>query len=244
MAPLIPIIGTVALVSTGVAVKKFSTKRKEISKERKKIFEDSLRSLKDPVKLRQLAKVYRKEGCTHEAAELEKRAKVYEAAPKLQAQRKKAFKAALKNKDPKKVKAVADAFNKEGYYEAAATLRKYQRHLSNVSLTGGGKKQSKVSGEPDFECAEDPDMYFSAEETDEFSFAPMPEDGAEFDTGESIDDQSDDVDEIRSDAKNTLEQEVADDQAETDTLKEFAKSANNEFAPDSIVLPNESQTEG
>ncbi len=114
----------------------WSLKRRRFGKmtaERKKIFEEALRSLKDPVKLRNLAKSFDKVGLKAEGNELRKRAALREVPKELNQERTKAFQKALSQTDPAKVKAVADAFYKVGAYEAAEKLRKYAANLMPAS---------------------------------------------------------------------------------------------------------------
>ncbi len=59
--------------------------------ERKKIFEEALKSMADPVKLRALADQYEKEGLNEEADLLRKRAQLRELPPSQKAERKDSF---------------------------------------------------------------------------------------------------------------------------------------------------------
>jgi hypothetical protein len=101
--------------------------------ERKQIFESALRTLKEPDKLRTLADAYEKEGLKDEAALLRKRAILREMPADVRAKRQEAFGAAMRSTDPKKVEAVALAFQKEGATGAAANLRKYAAGLRRAA---------------------------------------------------------------------------------------------------------------
>lgn len=96
---------------------------------RKKIFEEALKSMTEPSKLRSLANTYEKYGLRAEALELRKRAALREAPQELKVKRTEAFQKALSSTDPQKVSAVADAFHKIGAYGAASKLKKYATGL-------------------------------------------------------------------------------------------------------------------
>jgi len=133
MGPLVPVIG--AAVLGGAAW--WRAKKKAYGKmtpERKKIFEQAMKSLSDPVKLRTLAKGYDTAGLKAEGDELRKRAALRDAPKKLQEERTTAFRKALTTTDPSKVKLVADAFQKIGAYGAAQKLRNYMKDLGATSI--------------------------------------------------------------------------------------------------------------
>lgn len=142
MAPLIPIVSVAAL--GGAAW--WRSKRKAFGKmtpERKKIFEQAMKSIGDPVKLRTLAKGFDSAGLRAEGDELRKRAALRDAPDKLKEERTNAFKKALSVTDPAKVKVVADAFQKIGAYGAAQKLRNYMKDLSAASTAASAVPVSK-----------------------------------------------------------------------------------------------------
>jgi hypothetical protein len=79
--------------------------------------------LKDPDKLRILADAFDKCGLKNEGELLRKRATLRTAAPEVKAARKEAYRNAMKTKDPKVARQLADVFEKEGATGAAASLR-------------------------------------------------------------------------------------------------------------------------
>lgn len=101
----------------------------KMTPERKKLFEEALKTMTDPVKLRSLAGTYEKYGLKAEAKELRKRAALREAPAEVKQKRTEVFKKALDSTDPQKVSKVADAYHKIGAYGAADKLRKYAAGL-------------------------------------------------------------------------------------------------------------------
>jgi hypothetical protein len=127
--PIIPAaILALGGVTTAVVVRR--RKKKGMTPERKKVYIAALNSLKDPVKLRQLADAFEKEGLTKEAAMLRKRAKLRELPPKVKKQRRAAYRKAMKSKSPTAVARLAKAFQKEGATGAAASLQRYAKALA------------------------------------------------------------------------------------------------------------------
>lgn len=124
--PLIPAVVVALGAATTVAVVR-RKKHKGMTPERKKVYVAALNSLKDPVKLRELADTFEKEGLTKEAAMLRKRAKLRELPPKVKKQRRTAYRKAMRSKNPQAVLKLANAFHTEGATGAAASLRKYAK---------------------------------------------------------------------------------------------------------------------
>lgn len=115
----------------------------KMTPERKKLFEEALKTMKDPVKLRSLANTYQKYGLKAEANELRKRAALREAPQTLKDERTKVFKKALDSTDPQGVSKVADAFHKIGAYGAADKLKKYALGLiPGTPIVGPGGIQA------------------------------------------------------------------------------------------------------
>ena len=128
--PIIP-VAVAALAGTTAIVAVKRSKKKGMTPERKKVYIAALNSLKDPVKLRQLADAFEKEGLTKEAAMLRKRAKLRELPPKTKKARRAAYRKGLKSKDPLAVRKLASAFRREGATGAAASLQKYAQALAS-----------------------------------------------------------------------------------------------------------------
>jgi len=129
MGPLIPVaLGGAALWAWWRAKHK-----KGMTPERKKIFEQAMKSLKEPEKLNTLADAFEKEGLKDEATQLRKRAKLRALPPDTQVARREAMKKALASKDPVAVEKVAAAFDKEGATGAAAKLRQYAAGLRHAA---------------------------------------------------------------------------------------------------------------
>lgn len=114
--------------------------------ERKKIFEEALKTLQDPISLRKLADGFEKAGLNDEANLLRSRAALRELPPEQKAARKKAFQAALsvgkkKTEDGKpdvtpeqidKLEKMASAFQSQGATGNAAALRKHVEGLRKL----------------------------------------------------------------------------------------------------------------
>jgi len=114
----------------------------KMTPDRKKLFEEALKTMKDPVKLRSLADTYEKYGLKAEAKELRKRAALREAPAAVKEKRTEVFKKALDSTDPHKVSKVADAYHKIGAYGAADKLRKYASGLvPGTPIVGSGGVQ-------------------------------------------------------------------------------------------------------
>jgi len=100
--------------------------------ERKKIYEEALKSLKDPVKLEELALGFEKGGCPKQAELLRKRAKLRTLPKDVQKGRKEALKAGYNSTDPKAVETLAAAFEGEGATGAAEGLRVHASALRTL----------------------------------------------------------------------------------------------------------------
>jgi hypothetical protein len=138
--PLVPI--AIGAVVSAAAWKKFK-KPPAMTDARKKIFEQAMKTLNDPAKLKTLATEFEKEGLKFQGSELRKRAAIFAAPPEVKAQRKAVFKKAMDSNNPTAIKKVAAAFHKVGHYESAAKLRDYARGLfksmpqNKVKMTAG-----------------------------------------------------------------------------------------------------------
>jgi hypothetical protein len=144
--PLFPlaIAGTV-----GIAAWRKFKKPPAMTDARKKIFEQAMKTLNDPTKLRTLATEFEKEGLKFQGAELRKRAAIFAAPPEVKAQRKAVFKKAMDSSNPTAIKKVAAAFHKVGHYESAAKLRDYARGLFKSQPAVKVKMTAGVHGDFD-----------------------------------------------------------------------------------------------
>jgi hypothetical protein len=122
MIPVIPIV-----VLGGGAVAYFVQKKRKkcMTPKRKRIYEQALKHLKDPVKLRKLADAFDKAGCKAEATMLRKRAALRELPKSVQKARKAVMKKALASNNPAAIRKVAAKFEEEGATGAAARLRQH-----------------------------------------------------------------------------------------------------------------------
>lgn len=109
---------------------------------RKKIYEEALKSLKDPIKLRKLADTYDSEGLHEEATLLRKRAALREIPPEQKAARRDAFRRALSvGKDGvpvtgetiQKIETLAATFHNQGATGNAAALRQHAAGLRKIA---------------------------------------------------------------------------------------------------------------
>lgn len=132
MIPLLPVaIGSLALISYSVTRKRGA---KGMTAERQIIFDNAIRSLKDPVKLRTLASAFEGTGLKQHAILLRKRAALRELPAEVKAKRDLIYRAALKSTDPIAINKLAEAYAKEGATNAAETLRKYASGLTEESV--------------------------------------------------------------------------------------------------------------
>lgn len=120
--PLIPF--AVAALG-GLAYLKVKQAAKGLTPERKIIYETALETEKDPVKLRNLAAAFRKEGLIEQAVMLEKRAALRDLPPEIKEARTEAYKAGMSSNNPDGVMRLATAFKNEGATGAAQSLTRY-----------------------------------------------------------------------------------------------------------------------
>lgn len=129
--PLLPLaIATLAAGAFAANSKKESPSKGVVTPERALIFEAALNELKEPEKLRKLAKVFRDEGLPAQADLLEKRAKLRELPEETKKMRKEVFRKGMSSQDPVAVKKLADVFESEGATGAAFALREYASSLT------------------------------------------------------------------------------------------------------------------
>lgn len=128
MLPLLP-IGILMLSGGAFIAAKNQEKKNEMTPSRQHVFETALNEVKEPEKLRALAKAFRDQGLNVQADLLEKRAKLRELPPNIKAERRDAFRKGMASKDPNAVRRLAEVFDREGATGAANALRKYADQL-------------------------------------------------------------------------------------------------------------------
>lgn len=128
---VVPIV--VGAGALGAAYWRVKSRRPKLTPQRRKIYTEALKSLKDPAKLRKLADEFEKEGLKHEASMLRKRADLRAKPPAVKEAHLDAFKKGMQSKDPKAVEKLANAFASKGALTSAAKLKKYAMGLVNPS---------------------------------------------------------------------------------------------------------------
>lgn len=127
--PLLPI----AIAGLGVTAytvrKRQSTMHGEMSGERQVILDCALETCKDPDGLNMLAAAFQKEGLPAQADILRKRALLHSESHQQHSKRRTIFKQAMNSRDPATVRAVADAYRKQGATGAANNLERYAQGL-------------------------------------------------------------------------------------------------------------------
>lgn len=101
------------------------TKKKGMTPDRDKIYQEAMKNVRDGDKLRALAIVYDKEGLTNEADMLRKRAALREQPEEAKKARREAFKKTMSSTDHDGIIKVAEEFEKVGATGAAEALRTY-----------------------------------------------------------------------------------------------------------------------
>ncbi len=149
MVPVLLVPVGMALLAGAAAVVKGRRDKAETSPaviaQRKVIYEtaigavDSNTAIKDPEKLRALAKAFRGEGAIAEADMLDKRAALRELPPEIVEARRVAFRKLMECTDPGRVLAAAAVFENEGATGAAENLRKYAAGLTAAEETTDGQ---------------------------------------------------------------------------------------------------------
>lgn len=130
---VLPVVA--GLGALGAAYWKVKSRPAKLTAQRKKIYTEALKSLKDPAKLRKLAGEFEKEGLKHEASMLRKRADLRAKPPAQKEAHVEAFRKGMQSKDPQAVNKLAAAFDKKGALSAASKLKKYAMGLVNPSTT-------------------------------------------------------------------------------------------------------------
>lgn len=132
--PLLPIV----VVCLGAAAYHKTTSKKGPGKgvltpERQHYFETAIKDLKDPEKLRNLAKTFREQGLPMHADMLEKRANLRAIPEAKKKERRAIFKRAMKSTDINAIRNLANAYEREGCTGAAKELRDYAASLPVVA---------------------------------------------------------------------------------------------------------------
>jgi hypothetical protein len=123
---MFPLLIPAVIVGLGGGAWWAVAKRKSpMTPERKKVFEEALKSLKDVKKLRALADGFEKEGLKEEADLLRKRANLKDLPADQKSARKVAFRKALDSKNPDAIEKMAGAFHRQGATGSAARLRQH-----------------------------------------------------------------------------------------------------------------------
>lgn len=127
----------------------------ELTPERQVIFETALNEVKDPAKLRALAKAFREQGLTREADILEKRASLRDLPPDVKEARRDAYRKGMDSKDPLAVDNLANAFEKEGATGAAEALRKQAEALR---AQYGTSPEGKAAAQATSDATDSPEL--------------------------------------------------------------------------------------
>lgn len=114
---------------------------------RQHVFETALNEVKEPEKLRALAKAFRDQGLNAQADLLEKRARLRELPADVKAERREAFRKGMNSKDANAVLTLAEAFDREGATGAANALRNYASQLNAEKAKEAADTTAKLHGE-------------------------------------------------------------------------------------------------
>lgn len=129
--PLLPIV----VCCLGAAAYHQSSKRSKgpgkgiLTPEREHYYNVAIREVKEPEKLRLLAKTFREEGFPVHAEMLEKRANLRAIPADKKKERRAIFKRAMNSTDATAIRNLANAFEREGCTGAAKELRDYAASL-------------------------------------------------------------------------------------------------------------------
>ena len=127
----IPVIPIVVIGLAGLAWHQSSVSKKGImTPQREMVFNNALKTVKDPEKLRKLADAFECESLPAQATLLRKRAALRELPNETKEARREAFKKGMKSKDIAGVEKLAGAFEGEGATGAAEALRNYAKGLA------------------------------------------------------------------------------------------------------------------
>ncbi len=150
---LVPI--GIGLLATGAWIMQKRRERAPISEaekaERAVVFDTAINQVKDPEKLRALAKAFRSEGLDTEATLLDQRADLNTASPEEKAERTAIYKQAMASKNPAAIREVATAFDEIGATGAAVSLRQVATGLETSGMSGepSSDETPAISGDSD-----------------------------------------------------------------------------------------------
>ena len=124
-------VAAFAALVGGAWYKKHKSLHGKMTPERERMYEQALKEVRNPAKLRALAKEYRKNGLSEAATMLEKRAGLKELPTAVKEQRSAVVSKLLSSKDKDVVRTMAASFEGEGAVGMAARLRAYADTLEN-----------------------------------------------------------------------------------------------------------------
>lgn len=163
MVIALPVI--ISVLGAGAALRVVRQKKGVMTPERRRIYSAALAgSLKDPEKLRDLARAFRKEGLAPQARLLEQRAALKEASPELKKSRRDAFKRALKSQNKGAILDLAQAFQGIGATGCAAKLRAYASGLPDKVSASTNSPAPPAEPEPETEKIEESETVEESEE--------------------------------------------------------------------------------
>jgi len=136
--PLVPLM-VVALGGAAWYKTSNSKDKSGLTAERELVYQQALKDVRDPDKLRSLADAYEKEGLKAQADMLRKRATLRALPEEVKAKRRDALRKGLQSSDPAAVEALAKAFEAEGATGASLALRKYAQGLRLVDTAAIAK---------------------------------------------------------------------------------------------------------
>lgn len=102
----------------------------QMTDEQRRIYDAALQDLRDPEKLRTLAKAFDEQGFREEADLLYKRAQLKDLPKDVIAARKEIYRKAMQSLNKDAVLKIAEAFEQEGATSAAANLRKHAEQIT------------------------------------------------------------------------------------------------------------------
>ncbi len=125
-----------ALLGGGVAHSSSDAQKGVMTPKRRLIFERAMERVKDPAQLESLAAAFHGEGFPGEASLLRKRAKLRSLDPGTKEKRRVAFRKAMACDNPDVILQIALAFQNEGAFDAAQTLRDHAEAVQAAHAAG------------------------------------------------------------------------------------------------------------
>lgn len=133
----------------------------QVAAERQAVFQSALDNVKDPIKLREIAKTFREQGLNAEADLLEKRAALRELPQDVKDGRREAFKKGMASSNPTEIRALANLFEQEGATGAAKALRDVAAGLEAMPSPNPADIQAAINPDlrqdPNIQAAVNPD---------------------------------------------------------------------------------------